>query len=208
MLLPDGRVAAPRLLLKNVPTNDLAVIAALFGADRVVCAVPDRVLDLDRHGALAALVPVGQSLRVGLAADGGARYIAAPVVGGWLVLVVLTSAPWFFGQWRRFAAAGSAADSRAVERNSFRSTDAERMNSVLLRTPDPCPTRITQFLTEGQQAGARYCLAAPRRAPQGTAGSQLGRLAGESMEFMDHREYQPGDDLRRLDWAPTPAATR
>lgn len=63
------------------------------------------------------------------------------------------------------------------------------------------PTSITQYLTEGQQAGARYTLAALRRAPQGTAGSQLGRLAGESMEFMDHREYQPGDDLRRLDWA-------
>lgn len=60
---------------------------------------------------------------------------------------------------------------------------------------------IAQFLIEGQQAGARYALAAPRRAPQGTAGSQLGRMAGESMEFMDHREYQPGDDLRRLDWA-------
>ena len=26
-------------------------------------------------------------------------------------------------------------------------------------------------------------------------------MTGESMEFMDHREYQPGDDLRRLDWA-------
>ena len=24
-------------------------------------------------------------------------------------------------------------------------------------------------------------------------------MAGESMEFMDHREYQPGDDLRRLE---------
>jgi len=60
---------------------------------------------------------------------------------------------------------------------------------------------IDAYLREGQQAGARYALAAPRRAPQGTAGSQLGRLAGESMEFMDHREYQPGDDLRRLDWA-------
>ena len=60
---------------------------------------------------------------------------------------------------------------------------------------------IEQSLLEGLQAGARYCLAAPRRSPQGTAGAQLGRLAGESMEFMDHREYQPGDDLRRLDWA-------
>ncbi len=61
--------------------------------------------------------------------------------------------------------------------------------------------RMAQYLAEGQQAGGRYGLAAPRRSPQGTAGSQLGRLAGESMEFMDHREYQPGDDLRRLDWA-------
>ena len=57
------------------------------------------------------------------------------------------------------------------------------------------------FLTEGQEAGSRYCLAAPGRPPSGTAGAQLGRAAGESMEFMDHREYQPGDDLRRLDWA-------
>lgn len=60
---------------------------------------------------------------------------------------------------------------------------------------------IAPFLAEGQQAAARYALAAPRRAPQGTAGAQLGRLAGQSLEFMDHREYQPGDDLRRLDWA-------
>jgi uncharacterized protein (DUF58 family) len=60
---------------------------------------------------------------------------------------------------------------------------------------------IAAALVEGQQAGARYCLGGVRRPPQGTAGSQLGRLAGESMEFMDHREYQPGDDLRRLDWS-------
>lgn len=63
--------------------------------------------------------------------------------------------------------------------------------------PDPA----LSFLMEGQEAGARYCLAVPGRPPLGTAGSQLGRAAGESMEFMDHREYQPGDDLRRLDWA-------
>jgi uncharacterized protein (DUF58 family) len=60
---------------------------------------------------------------------------------------------------------------------------------------------MTPYVSEGRQAAPRYGLAAPRRAPQGTAGSQLGRLAGESMEFMDHREYQPGDDLRRLDWS-------
>ncbi len=30
----------------------------------------------------------------------------------------------------------------------------------------------TEFLTEGQQAGSRYCLAAPQRSPMGTAGAQ------------------------------------
>jgi uncharacterized protein (DUF58 family) len=60
---------------------------------------------------------------------------------------------------------------------------------------------ISLALQDGQQAGARYSLAAPRRAPQGAAGVQLSRAAGESLEFIDHREYQPGDDLRRLDWA-------
>jgi uncharacterized protein (DUF58 family) len=60
---------------------------------------------------------------------------------------------------------------------------------------------IVQYLTEGQQAGALYTLSAPRRAPLGTTGAQLGKSAGESLEFMDHREYQPGDDLRRLDWS-------
>ena len=63
------------------------------------------------------------------------------------------------------------------------------------------PVSIANSLREGQQAGARFGLATPRRLPQGTAGAQLGRLSGDSMEFMDHREYQPGDDLRRLDWA-------
>lgn len=56
-------------------------------------------------------------------------------------------------------------------------------------------------LTEGEQAGARYALAAPANVPTGLAGIQLGRQAGASLEFKDHREYQPGDDLRRIDWA-------
>jgi uncharacterized protein (DUF58 family) len=63
------------------------------------------------------------------------------------------------------------------------------------------PVSITQSLREGQLAASRYGLAVPRRLPQGTVGAQLGRLTGESMEFTDYREYQPGDDLRRLDWA-------
>jgi uncharacterized protein (DUF58 family) len=63
------------------------------------------------------------------------------------------------------------------------------------------PEDVRQYLIEGEQAGSRYRLAAPRSAPQGTAGSQLARAAGESMEFMEHRDYQPGDDLRRMNWS-------
>jgi uncharacterized protein (DUF58 family) len=55
-------------------------------------------------------------------------------------------------------------------------------------------------LAEGELAGSGCALAAPRHAPLGRAGIELGRRAGSSLEFRDHREYQPGDDLRHLDW--------
>ena len=58
-----------------------------------------------------------------------------------------------------------------------------------------------KFLIEGQRAGSRYALAMPRRVPMGLVGSQVGQRAGSSLEFKDHREYQPGDDLRRIDWS-------
>ncbi len=58
-----------------------------------------------------------------------------------------------------------------------------------------------QHLADGEQAGARYALAVPTRVPTGLAGIQLGQHAGASLEFKDHRDYQPGDDLRRIDWS-------
>ena len=40
------------------------------------------------------------------------------------------------------------------------------------------------------------------RRPRGTLlGSHLSRRTGTSLEFADHRPYQPGDDLRLVDWA-------
>ncbi|MBN1764624.1 MAG: DUF58 domain-containing protein, partial [Sedimentisphaerales bacterium] len=44
-------------------------------------------------------------------------------------------------------------------------------------------------------------LAAGRNVPRGIIGSRMGSRAGSSLEFMDHREYQPGDDLRRINWS-------
>ena len=57
-----------------------------------------------------------------------------------------------------------------------------------------------RYLIEGERAGARFTLAAPRRVPTGMTGLRLGNRIGSSLEFRDHREYQAGDDLRRIDW--------
>jgi uncharacterized protein (DUF58 family) len=59
---------------------------------------------------------------------------------------------------------------------------------------------LNQFLLEGEAAGMRYALAVPRSTVSATSGMQLGQRAGSSLEFRDHRDYQPGDDLRRIDW--------
>ena len=63
-------------------------------------------------------------------------------------------------------------------------------------TNDECQS----YLIEGERAGMRYALEPPRAASAAMAGLHLGRQAGASLEFRDHRDYQPGDDLRRIDW--------
>ena len=61
-------------------------------------------------------------------------------------------------------------------------------------------TDVRGHLGAGERAGLRYRLGLPPRAAGG-AGATLGRRAGSSLEFRDYREYQPGDDLRHVDWA-------
>lgn len=56
------------------------------------------------------------------------------------------------------------------------------------------------YLTQGERAGLRYALASPRNIPMGAIGSQTGNRSGSSLEFQEHRDYQPGDDLRRINW--------
>ena len=55
-------------------------------------------------------------------------------------------------------------------------------------------------LIQGCKQGQRFCLMPPRAVPQGLTGGRMGQRTGSSLEFMDHRAYQPGDDLRRIDW--------
>ena len=59
---------------------------------------------------------------------------------------------------------------------------------------------IRQALRDGEQLGGRYALQIPQMAASGWIGSRSGRRAGSSIDFQDYREYQPGDDLRFIDW--------
>jgi uncharacterized protein (DUF58 family) len=59
---------------------------------------------------------------------------------------------------------------------------------------------LRRYLGEGEKAGLRYSLGLPRQAPVGLSGVTLSQRAGSSLEFRDHRDYQPGDDLRHIDW--------
>jgi uncharacterized protein (DUF58 family) len=58
-----------------------------------------------------------------------------------------------------------------------------------------------QHLRDGEQAGIRYALAPPRKVSLGAGGIHRGGRAGSSLEFKEHREYEPGDDLRHIDWS-------
>ena len=57
-----------------------------------------------------------------------------------------------------------------------------------------------QSLIAGEQMGLRYALALPQATLAGQRGENLGRRAGSSVDFQDYRDYQPGDDLRHIDW--------
>ena len=59
---------------------------------------------------------------------------------------------------------------------------------------------LRQALRDGEQLGMRYALQIPQVAASGWNGSRSGRRAGSSIDFQDYREYQPGDDLRFIDW--------
>lgn len=54
--------------------------------------------------------------------------------------------------------------------------------------------------TDAVREAGRWRLRVPRRRLGGLAGDRLGRGLGSSVEFEDHRAYQPGDDPRHVDW--------
>jgi uncharacterized protein (DUF58 family) len=46
----------------------------------------------------------------------------------------------------------------------------------------------------------RLCLAIRNRGAGGPRGTRRGRRTGASIEFADHRDYVPGDEIRAVDW--------
>ncbi|MGH7941474.1 MAG: DUF58 domain-containing protein [Limisphaerales bacterium] len=60
-------------------------------------------------------------------------------------------------------------------------------------------SQIRQALRDGEKLGLRYALQIPQTASSG-GGTRSGRRAGSSIDFQDYRDYQPGDDLRFIDW--------
>ncbi|HEY4414598.1 MAG TPA: DUF58 domain-containing protein [Verrucomicrobiae bacterium] len=60
--------------------------------------------------------------------------------------------------------------------------------------------KLQQSLRDGEKLGARYALQIPQVTTSGLIGARAGRRAGSSIDFQDYREYQPGDDLRFIDW--------
>lgn len=64
----------------------------------------------------------------------------------------------------------------------------------------PPDARWSTAASAGATAAAGFVLARPERLA-GPSGEVIGAGVGQSIEFMDFRDYEPGDDLRRIDWS-------
>ena len=53
---------------------------------------------------------------------------------------------------------------------------------------------------EAARLGERFRLALRHDVRSGPAGERLGQGTGASLEFQDRRTYEPGDDVRHVDW--------
>jgi len=56
------------------------------------------------------------------------------------------------------------------------------------------------YIHKGVNAGMRFSMNVPSGTFEGGLGAKLGARTGNSLEFMEHRDYIAGDDLRQLDW--------
>ncbi len=59
----------------------------------------------------------------------------------------------------------------------------------------------TKIIESAELSGQRFHLNLSARFAGGQGGGKFGSKTGQSLEFVEHREYQPGDDIRHLDWS-------
>lgn len=59
---------------------------------------------------------------------------------------------------------------------------------------------LRETVNAAELAGQRFYLNVSSRFSGLQGGGRFGRNTGNSLEFVDHREYQPGDDVRHIDW--------
>ena len=62
-------------------------------------------------------------------------------------------------------------------------------------------TDLRRGLLDGYELGNRYTVVSNYQGNRGLNGTRFRRQAGSSMEFLEHRDYHPGDDLRHVDWS-------
>ena len=56
-------------------------------------------------------------------------------------------------------------------------------------------------LKSAELSGQRFNLNLSSRFLGTQGGGKFGAKTGQSLEFVEHREYQPGDDIRNIDWS-------
>lgn len=65
-----------------------------------------------------------------------------------------------------------------------------------------------KIIQAAELAGQRFVLSLNSRFAGFQGGGKFGRGTGQSLEFVEHREYQPGDDLRHVDWSAVARSDR
>ncbi len=58
----------------------------------------------------------------------------------------------------------------------------------------------SEAINAAEKSSERFFLNVSSRFSGLQGGGKYGRNTGSSLEYMDHREYQPGDDVRHIDW--------
>ena len=58
----------------------------------------------------------------------------------------------------------------------------------------------SKILASAELSGQRFELNLSSRFAGAKGGGKYGSKTGQSLEFVEHRDYQPGDDIRHLDW--------